>query len=283
MADSPTDPNMRRWRLMRRGAFALGLVSGMSRAVSGQGTGPIGSPVGSPLSSATPSSQQLTAVTVAPGDSALRAQRLAAGTQVFALTLFRDGDEIPVGRLRDVLVHDSSAAAPVLRRTLTTERGTLQLTDSTDSAEPGLAPLRRRSQQQNRRVLLEFVGRRVRGSLAPQDVPGVPIDTTLPVAAFDAGNWDLVLRALPLAVGYAAQFAAYDVDAGVRRYQVQVTGQTTLHGEAAWVVKLVIGRGRESYVWIGKETARLLQLETMLNESTMLRQVLLPATTERAR
>ena len=262
--------------MLRRGAIVLGLVSsGMIRAVSGQSA--------SGVASASPTQAPVTAITVVPGDSTLRAQRLAAGTQVFALTLFRDGDEIPVGRLRDVLVHDSTASVPMLRRTLTTERGTLQLTDSTDSAELGLAPLRRRSQQQNRRVLLEFSGRRVRGSLAPQDVPGVPIDTTLPVAAFDAGNWDLVLRALPLTVGYTAQFAAYDVDAGVRRYQVQVTGQTTLHGEAAWVVKLVIGRGRESYVWIGKETARLLQLETMLNESTMLRQVLVPAATERAR
>jgi hypothetical protein len=261
---------------MRCAVFALGLVSSvMKRTASGQGA--------SGVAPARPTAEQSTAVTIVPGDSALRAQRLVAGAQVFALTLFRDGDEIPVGRLREVLVHDSSAGSPVLRRTLTTERGTLQLTDSTDSAEPGLAPLKRRSQQQNRRVLLEFSGQRVRGSLAPQDVPGVPIDTTLPVAAFDAGNWDLVLRALPLAVGYAAQFSAYDIDAGVRRYQVQVTGQTTLHGEAAWVVKLVIGRGRESYVWIGKDTARLLQLETMLNESTMLRQVLLPAATERAR
>lgn len=262
--------------MLCHGAMVVGLASsGMGRPASGQGA--------SGAAAASPSIAQTTVTMIVPGDSTLRVQRLAAGTQVFALTLFRDGDEIPVGRLRDVLVHDSSAGSPMLRRTLTTERGTLQLTDSTDSAELGLAPLRRRSQQQNRRVLLEFAGRRVRGSLAPQDVPGVPIDTTLPVAAFDAGNWDLVLRALPLAVGYAAQFAAYDVDAGVRRYQVQVTGQTTLHGEAAWVVKLVIGRGRESYVWIGKETARLLQLETMLNESTMLRQVLLPATTERAR
>ncbi len=276
MGHSHPDRKTRRWRMLRRGAFVLGLVSsGMNRPAWGQGA--------SGVASASSSPAQLTTIAVVPGDSTLRVQRLVAGTQVFALTLFRDGDEIPVGRLRDVLVHDSSAGSPVLRRTLTTERGTLQLTDSTESAEPGLAPLRRRSQQQNRRVLLEFAGRRVRGSLAPQDVPGVPIDTTLPVAAFDAGNWDLVLRALPLAIGYTAQFAAYDIDAGVRRYQVQVTGQTTLHGEAAWVVKLAIGRGRESYVWIGKETARLLQLETMLNESTMLRQVLVPGATERAR
>jgi hypothetical protein len=272
MAHRSNEANSRHWQTARRAALALGLVNAAwANVLSGQGA-----TTGAPTA-------QTAMVSIAPGDSSLRAGRMASGTQVFALTLFRDGDEIPVGRLRDVLVHDSSGAAPLLSRALTTQRGTLQLTDSSDSAEPGLAPLRRRSQQQNRRVQLDFSGRRVRGSLAPQDVPGVPIDTTLPLAAFDAGNWDLVLRALPLSMGYAAQFAAYDVDTGVRRYQVQVTGQTTLHGEAAWVVKLVIGRGRESFVWIGKESARLLQLETMLNESTMLRQVLLPDTTERAR
>ncbi|MBL0938768.1 MAG: hypothetical protein IBJ03_07725 [Gemmatimonadaceae bacterium] len=210
---------------------------------------------------------------VQPGDSSLR-PLTATGATTYALTLFRDGDEVPVGRLLDTVRVDTVDGNAVYRRVLTTQRGTLRLIDSTDTDARTLSPRRRRTQQQERRVLLDFTGRRVKGSLAPQDVPSVPVDTTLPFAAFDAGNWDLVLRAMPLAAGYQAQFVVFDIDVGLRRYLVAVTGTTTLYGEPTWVVKLTLGRGRESIAWIGQNTGRLLQLETTISESTMLRQVL---------
>jgi hypothetical protein len=122
-------------------------------------------------------------------------------------------------------------------------------------------------------VLLEFSGTRVKGALAPLDAPPVPLDTTLRLAPFDAGNWELVLRALPLAAGYAARFPVYDVDGGLRDYLVQVTGQASVQGEPAHVVVLTLARNRESVVWVSVQTGHVLQIETMLGETTMLRQV----------
>lgn len=214
---------------------------------------------------------------VPPGDSALHGSRIAAGTARYALTMYRDADEIPVGRLTDEIRLDTVAeTAPrsvLLRRVQRLQRGTMELLDSTVTEVATLAPRWHRSLQPTRRVLLEFSGRRVKGSVGPVDVPPVPIDTTLPVPVFDSGNWDLFVRALPLAPGYAARFPVYDTDAGLREYQVEVTGSTTIQGEEAHVVLFTLGKGRESVVWIGTQSRELLQMETMLAPTTLLRQV----------
>jgi hypothetical protein len=210
---------------------------------------------------------------VVPGDSTLRGERISAGTARFALTAYRDADEIPVGRLTDEIRIDTVKGTVLVRRVQRLQRGTMELVDSTLTEQATLAPRWHRSLQPNRRIVLEFSGRKVKGSIGPQDVPPVPIDTTLPAPVFDSGNWDLFVRALPLAKDYAARFHVYDTDAGVREYHVAVTGSTTVQGEEAHVVLFTLGRGRESVVWIGKESRDLLQMETMLGPTTLLRQV----------
>jgi hypothetical protein len=113
----------------------------------------------------------------------------------------------------------------------------------------------------------------VKGSLAPLDAPPVPLDTTLRVPPFDAGNWELLLRALPLEKDFAARFPVYDLDGGLREYRVNVTGRTPVQGEDCHVVILTLARNRESVVWVSVATGQVVQIETMLGETTMLRQV----------
>ena len=135
-----------------------------------------------------------------------------------------------------------------------------------------LAPRRHRNVSPSRLIALEFNGRRVKGSIGPVDVPSLPIDTTLAIAPFDSGNWDLIVRSLPLEKGYAARFRVYDTDSGLREYRIDVTGSATVLGEEAHVVIFTLAPKRESVVWIGKESRRLLQVETMIDANTMLRQ-----------
>jgi hypothetical protein len=182
---------------------------------------------------------------IMPGDTSLRAMALRSDTLVYVLTGYRDGDEIPVGTITDILSRDASAP-PTLRRSL----------------------------QPQRQLRIEFSGTRVRGTIGPIDAPGVAIDTTLAMPVFDSGNWDLVVRALPLAAGYAAVFRVYDLDSGLRDYVVRVIGATTMHGEPAHVVLFQLGGQREITVWIGATTRRLLQVETPLGPTTLLRQTL---------
>lgn len=213
---------------------------------------------------------------ILPGDSTLKGDRLVPGTARYALTMFRDADEIPVGRLTDELRVEVVSGVPMLRRVQQLQRGTQQLIDSSVTEVRTLAPRQHRSVQPTRRIALEFTGRRVKGQLAPQDVPSVPIDTTLAIAAFDSGNWDLLLRALPLEPGMAVRFPVYDLDAGLREYRLAVTGSTTVQGEEAHVVIFTLARGRESVVWVGKQSGLVLQMETMLGATTLLRQVRVP-------
>ena len=209
---------------------------------------------------------------IAPGDSILRSAWRMRDSVRYALSMFRDADEIPVGQLVEVWRADTIGGVPVVVRVQRLQRGTTQLVDTTVTDARTLAPRVRRSLQQNRRVLLEFTGARVRGSLAPLDAPPVPIDTMLRVAPFDAGNWELVLRALPLTTDFAARLPVYDLDGGLREYRVQVTGRTTVQGEDAHVVILTLARNRESVVWVSVMTGQVLRIETMLGETTMLRQ-----------
>jgi hypothetical protein len=214
---------------------------------------------------------------IVPGDSVLRSTwrttwRTADSVR-YALTMFRDADEIPVGQLVDVWRPDTIGGVPVVVRVQRLQRGTVQLVDTTVTDQRTLAPRTRRSLQQNRRVLLEFNGARVKGSLAPLDAPPVPLDTTLRVAPFDAGNWELLLRALPLEKDFAARFPVYDLDGGLREYRVNVTGRTPIQGEDCHVVILTLARNRESVVWVSVATGQVVQIETMLGETTLLRQV----------
>jgi hypothetical protein len=210
---------------------------------------------------------------ILPGDSVLRRAWGSTDSVRYALTMFRDADEIPVGRLVDVWRLDTIGGIPVVVRVQRLQRGTVTLVDTTVTDQRTLAPRVRRSLQQNRRVLLEFNGARVKGSLAPLDAPPVPLDTTLRVAPFDAGSWELLLRALPLEKDFAARFPVYDLDGGLREYRIQVTGRTAVQGEDCHVVILTLARNRESVVWVSVDTGQVVQIETMLGETTMLRQV----------
>lgn len=245
-----------------------GLVLGMPVTLRAQATraGVDTTPPGA--SAATPDSLRL----LRPGDAAFDSRHLQTDTTQYRLVLFREGSQFPVGQLIDEMRRDSSTQGVWLRRVQRVQRGSMQLIDSSVTDAGTLAPRSHASLQPTRRVALEFTGRRVRGRVGPVDAPTVPFDTVLPLPVFDAGNWDLLVRALPLAKGYAARLAVFDVDGGLRAYQIRVTGRTEVQGEDAHVVILTLARGRESVVWVGATSGRILRIETMLNATTMLLQ-----------
>lgn len=210
---------------------------------------------------------------IVPGDTSLRAAGIRADTLTYTLTGYRDGNEIPVGTMTDVVTR-TGTDQPLLRRVLTVQRGSAYLIDSTVTDARTLAPRQHRSVQPQRLLQIEFDGRRVRGRVGPVDSPGAAIDTTLASAVFDSGNWDLIVRAMPLAADFAAFFRVYDLDSGMRDYKVRVIGSTPMLGEQAHIVLFQLSAQREATVWIGDTTRRLLQVETPLGPTTVLRQTL---------
>ena len=164
---------------------------------------------------------------IMPGDSLLRGARVSIGTFHYLLTAYKDGDEFNVGRIQDQISVDTVDGAPRLVRVQRLERGTQRLIDSTWTDFATLMPKRHRSEQPQRRIGIDFIGKKIKATIGqPGAVPAV-IDTTLKLAVFDSGNWDLLLRALPLEQGLRVRFLVYDTDAGVHEYRLAVTGTTT--------------------------------------------------------
>ena len=79
---------------------------------------------------------------------------------------------------------------------------------------------------------------------------------------------------MPLAHDYSAVFRVYDLETGLHDYIVRVIGMTTLMGEPTHIVLFQLGGKQEVTVWIGATTRRLLQVETPLGPTTLLRQTL---------
>lgn len=246
--------------------MVLGLGMASARGVSAQVTSPATTaPAVKPI---VPPSRR-----IAPGDTSLRGANLRSDTLTYVLMAYRDGDEISVGTIIDALTRTEDAT-PQWRRVMSVQRTGNKLVDSTLSDIKTMAPRQHRSYQPQRQIRLDMTGTRVRGTIGPMDGPGVAIDTTLPTPFFDSGNWDLVVRAMPLAPGFAAVFRVYDLETGMHDYIVRVIGSTTMLGEPAHVVLFQLGGQREVTVWVGDTTRRLLQVETPLGPTTLLRQTL---------
>lgn len=210
---------------------------------------------------------------VAPGDSTLKGSRVATGTSRYMLTAFKDGDEFNVGRIQDEIAVDTVDGVMTLRRVQRLERGTQRLLDSTWTDYVTLMPKRHRSDQPQRRIGIDFNGKKIKATIGmPGAVPAV-IDTTLQRPAFDSGNWDLLLRALPLEKGLRVRFLVYDTDAGAHEYRLAVTGTAQIQGEEAYIIRFSLSRTSEAYVWVSTQTRQLLQMETMVAGNTLLRQV----------
>ena len=241
-------------------AFAFALLLAPMRA-------PLGAQqVPQPSAPATP------AVLIAPGDSSLHGSRILADSVQYSLIAYRGAQQQTIGTAVDVVRLEMRGDVPVIHRVLTVSPGRTPLIDSTVTDARTLAPRRHRNVSPSRLIALEFNGKRVKGSIGPVDVPSLPIDTTLAIVPFDSGNWDLVVRSLPLEKGYSARFRVYDTDSGLREYRIDVTGSATVLGEEAHVVIFTLAPKRESVVWIGKVSRRLLQVETLIDANTMLRQ-----------
>ncbi len=243
--------------------FVIVLSTGASRASAQVSTS---SP---PAAVAVPSRR------VAPGDSSLKSARLKSDTLTYTLMAYRDGSEVNIGTITDELTRVGDEK-PAWRRVLAVHRGQSMLLDSTMTDAMTMAPRQHRSFQPTRKMRVDIAGQRVRGTLGPLDGPGVAIDTTLATPFFDSGNWDLIVRTMPLVKGYEAVFRVYDLDSGLKDYIVRVIGATTMAGEPAHVVQFRLGAGSEATVWIGAESRRLLQVETILGPTTVLRQTLRP-------
>ena len=96
------------------------------------------------------------------------------------------------------------------------------------------------------------------------------------VEAFDAANWDLAVRALPLDNGEGAVIEVYDAERNRHSYGVQVVSRDVRGNSFIIHVSVQLGRNSQAHAWFDDATRTLLRIETQISEDTVLRQVLKP-------
>ncbi len=208
-----------------------------------------------------------------PGAPSIEPTRIRYGTFEYVLSILRDDDEQIIGSLTDEIL-PLRGEEPVIRRVQTTRRGAGVSTDSTVSDAETLAPRWHHGVQPQRSVLLEFDGARVQGRITAPSRATRMIDTTMSDAFFDASNWDLAVKALPLEEGDAAVIQVYDVDRLLQRYNVRVADRE-VRGKGVLVHVIVqLSRNSDAHVWLDDVTRTVLRIETMLEPGVLLRQLL---------
>jgi len=210
-----------------------------------------------------------------PGSPNIESTRIRYGTLEYVLSIVRDGEEQIFGTLVDEIL-PIRGDDPVIKRVQTTKRTGGLFVDSTVTDAQTLAPRWHYGVDTRRTVLLEFDGVRVYGRLTPGNGAARTIETTVAEPFFDASNWDLAVRALPLEEGESAIVQVYDVDRQLQRYNVRVADRE-LRGTGAIVhVVVQLGRDNEAHVWFDDSTRTLLRVETPIEPGVLLRQVLKP-------
>jgi len=213
----------------------------------------------------------------APGAPTIDASRIRYGALDYVLSLKREGEEEFIGTVRDEIL-PVRGDDPVIRRVQTVRRGKTVTIDSTVSDASTLAPRWHRTVEPNRDVLLQWADGRVRGEVIGSGSgrrAAKAIDTVY-ADAFDAANWDLAVRALPLDEGDVTTIEVYDVERQRHPYSVRVVSRDIRGNSYVIHVIVQVDKNTEAHAWFDDVTRTLLRVETQISHDMVLRQVLKP-------
>lgn len=153
--------------------------------------------------------------------------RPVLGTFHFVVLKREPGDTLfrPFGRLLVQRRTEVTGASAVVRNVAHYEWISGKTTvDTTVSVAKTLAPVSERTHTPSRIVMYDFRYLRATGRIGPADSVA-PIDDTLPQAAFNSTDLDMLVTALPLDTAFHAALPLYDPEyPGFRVAEVRVTG-----------------------------------------------------------
>jgi hypothetical protein len=166
---------------------------------------------------------------VQAGDVIVDARLLRPFSLVRRLTMTRGDTVKPFGQQSEQLSSDTVDGRKVLLDVLWFETPNGTTVDSSWADPYTLRPLRMRSRNAARVVLLEFDGRSVRGRVTPSTGRPTDVKERLDVRPFEWNTFGLAISALPLSPGYRTTMPVYV--ARFRRivwYSVEVVRDTTV-------------------------------------------------------
>lgn len=203
--------------------------------------------------------------------SALRTDRIAAGDDSFTIVLVKDGRAQTVAALNVRTRFATLAGEPVIVRTeLTTMPNEVEETDSFVMARADLAPRVVHGWGGSVQPDLRFAGGRVTGGV---DTEGKHTDVSETVGgALYANEMDLVLRALPLAPGYAASVRLFGPVRGLEWANLRVVAAEEVQEAGAripvWRVETQAGSQTGTF-WVDRRTGAMVRWSTNGEDAEM--------------
>jgi hypothetical protein len=197
--------------------------------------------------------------TVEAGDAAISSKHLQSFTVVRNLLLTRGDSVAPFGTQTETLTSSRLNGRPTLLDVLifNTPRG--ETVDSSWIDSRTLQPVRFKSNNASREIILNFEAQRVHGHTTPSAGAPTEIDKQLGVRPFEWNILGLAIGALPLNTGYCAAVPVYSDRFGrVTWYTVEVVGDTTVprKARAAERVWEVVARGEtpapDARYWVSR-------------------------------
>ncbi|HSL68707.1 MAG TPA: hypothetical protein VK864_00630 [Longimicrobiales bacterium] len=151
---------------------------------------------------------------------------------------------------------------PAWRYVATMKSARGSMTDTSIVLQDGLRAVLHMGHNPTRTLALKFDGRRITGAYARTGAAPVAIDTETEVPLFDSTIDDLVLVALPLAVGYRRRVPSYVYESGGAVWrEIEVTREleaTTPAGSVAAYEVIVRSADFTSTYTIAKDTREVL-------------------------
>ncbi|MGE5102793.1 MAG: hypothetical protein ACM3SX_22620, partial [Deltaproteobacteria bacterium] len=106
---------------------------------------------------------------------------------------------------------------------------------------------------------VEWRGGRVVGVVEQSGNAARQVDTTVASGVYSSSSFDLILRAAPLAQGYALTIAAFSGRQGAKTLSAKVVASETLPQlGVTWRVDADLG-GRSATYWIAKDSRRVMR------------------------
>ena len=203
--------------------------------------------------------------TMSIGDPQLSTARLGAEDYTRRLVIVQGGQEREVGVVRTTVTVTTANGQPALQVVQALTSPMLGGGADTILVHRGtLAPIRHRSVNARRTMSLDFRGDSIVGSITPAGGTAQAIAIRADTALFDSNAFDLIVRALPLAEGYAVRYPVYLHEEGGKVWvttrvigseRMPAAGGTTTD---AWVVENKVGKRTVRY-WIAKDSLHVLQ------------------------
>lgn len=213
-----------------------------------------------------------------PGDPALDPTRLLLGTDTVHLTWEADGREQAGPMQIEELAIEWSGTQKMLRQVMTVESdGHRRISDTTWYDFDTLTPIAHHSLAAQRRLVLEYRPDAVSGFSESEEGERTAVSVELTQPIFDPSESILVLRSLPLRVGFVVDLPVLDHATGAirwsrarvtRRTEVSVGGTTV----PVWEVSSHISDDRPDVTyWFSERDHRLLMVEAPLGQGRVMR------------